>query len=120
MVEHYGHEPAPSQAPAGAAVTTRRDPRQQALEVAAQLGRGFIGLRGVTPDPRLFAYVPLELAAREQVVPIEVTGSLLRLASAKADPDLALVRVNFPQLELELLSAAEPEISAALGRALRR
>jgi Type II secretion system (T2SS), protein E, N-terminal domain len=115
MAENYGHDASPSQP----SVTRHRDPRHEALEIAAHLGRGFVGLRGVTPDPRLFAYVPLELAAREQVVPLEVAGPLLRLASAKADPDLALVRVNFPQLELELLSAAEPEISAALGRALR-
>jgi Type II secretion system (T2SS), protein E, N-terminal domain len=119
MTENYRHDPVPSQAPIPAAVTRRRDPRHEALEIAAHLGRGFVGLRGVTPDPRLFAYLPLELAAREQVVPLEVDGPLLRLASVKADPDLALVRVNFPQLELELLSAAEPEISAALGRALR-
>jgi hypothetical protein len=119
MVENHGQYPPQAHAPGAPAPTNRRDPRHQALEIAAHLGRGFVGLRGVTPDPRLFAYVPLELATREQVVPLEVAGSLLRLACAKADPDLALVRVNFPQLELELLSAAEPEISAALSRALR-
>lgn len=88
----------------------------EALAVALAAGIEFTGLRDFTPDPRLFAYVPATLASRECVVPVILVGDTLKVASARADPDLSLVRSRFPYVTLDIVAAPASEIEAALRR----
>jgi type II secretion system (T2SS) protein E len=92
------------------------DERRLAFALAARSGRRYEGLRGFTPDHRLFLYVPLALAQRERVVPLALAGARLVTASAFLDPDLSLVTQRFPNLQLELLVTPRSEILAALRR----
>ena len=93
--------------------------RDLALEIAISSGRPFTALRGVEPDPKLFLYVPLELAERELVFPLILIGDSLTVASAFLDPDLGLVQWRFPNLQVELAIAPCSEIRDALTRARR-
>ncbi len=95
-------------------------PRHDALELAHRSGRMFVGLRGHVPDPKLFAYIPAELALRERVLPLIFEDGTLRVAVAAAEPDLSLVRVRYPNLELELVCAPADEIQIALDQAVQR
>ncbi len=94
--------------------------RHDALELAHRSGRMFVGLRGHVPDPKLFAYIPAELALRERVLPLIFEDGTLRVAVATAEPDLSLVRVRYPNLELELVCAPADEIQASLDQAVPR
>ncbi len=94
--------------------------RHEALELAHRTGRMFVGLRGHLPDPKLFAYIPAELAVRERVLPLIFEDGTLRVAASTAEPDLSLVRVRYPNLELELVCAPGDEIQAALDQAVQR
>jgi len=99
---------------------TTAEYRHEALQLSFELGRMFVGLRGHQPDPSLFSYVPQDLARREQLLPISLDGSTLRIAGATANPDLSLVRVRYPHLQLELVSAPANEIMTALDLATSR
>jgi hypothetical protein len=92
------------------------DDVRAALELALDYGLAYTGLRAFTPDARLFHYVPITLAAREGVVPVVLVGDTLKVASAGAHPDLAVVEERFPRLTLETLIAPRPEIERALER----
>ncbi len=94
--------------------------RHEALELAHRSGRMFVGLRGHVPDPKLFAYIPAELAVRERVLPLIFEDGTLRVAVSSAEPDLSLVRVRYPNLELELVCAPADEIQASLDQAVQR
>jgi hypothetical protein len=94
--------------------------RRQALELARQLGRMYVGLRGHVADPSLFSYIPPELALREHILPLVLEGSTLRVAVSSAEPDLSLVRVHYPQLQLEYVCAPATEIAVVLDRVLGR
>lgn len=87
-----------------------------ALALAIRSGRSFVGLRRVTPDHRLFLYLPLHLAQRERVVPLSLTDGQLRVASAYLDPDLSSVTERFPSLELDLVVSPRDEVLEALQR----
>lgn len=87
-----------------------------ALALAIRSGRRFVGLRRVTPDHRLFLYLPLHLAQRERVVPLSLTDGQLRVASAYLDPDLSSVTERFPSLELDLVVSPRDEVLEALQR----
>lgn len=89
---------------------------REALALALEHGLEFTALRDFTPDPRLFAYVPASLAAREGVVPIGLEDDTLRVATSRADPDLSLVSSRFPYVALSMVIAPEAEIAAALQR----
>jgi hypothetical protein len=99
---------------------TAGEHRHDALALSFELGRMFVGLRGHEPDPSLFSYVPADVARREQLLPISLEGSNLRIASASANPDLSVVRVRYPHLQLELVSAPADEIAMALDHTLDR
>lgn len=86
-----------------------------ALQLAVRSGLSMVGLRGFTPDEKLFLYVPVSLAQHERVCPLVLVGDSLKLASAYLDPDLSYVRGRFPQLDLELVVASRSEILAALA-----
>jgi MshEN domain len=101
------------------ASTTGGEFRRDALRLSFELGRMFVGLRGHQPDRNLFSYLPIDLAMREQLLPIALEGSTLRIATAAANPDLSLVRVRYPQLQLELVSAPAHEIAVALEQVTR-
>lgn len=90
------------------------DDHRAALLAAARHGLPFTGLRRFEPDPRLFRYVPREVAARERVVPVVLVDAALKVASAHPDPDLSLVRARFPSLALDIVLAPEGEIDVAL------
>lgn len=94
--------------------------RHDALELAHRSGRMFVGLRGHVPDPKLFAYIPAELALRERVLPLIFEDGTLRVAVATSEPDLSLVRVRYPNLELELVCAPADEIRTALDQVVQR
>jgi MshEN domain len=104
----------------GAAAADASSYRQDALELAHRSGRMYVGLRGHVPDPKLFAYIPAELALRERVLPLIFEDGTLRVAVATAEPDLSLVRVRYPNLELELVCAPADEIQIALDQAVQR
>jgi hypothetical protein len=89
---------------------------REALASALGAGMDYTGLRDFVPDPKLFHYLPAALAAREQVVPVILVGDTLKVASAKPDPDLTLVRTRFPYLELAIVLAPITEIEQALTR----
>src|SRR4051794_37972059 len=72
--------------------------RDLALEVSMRSGYPFVALRGVEPDPKLFLYLPLELAEQEVVFPLILVGDTLTVAAAFLDPDLSLVTWRFPNL----------------------
>lgn len=76
-------------------------------------------LRGFTIDPRLMSYVPLELAQREQIVPVVVIGNRLQVASADSKPALDEVRARFPNLAIDVVQADAGEIRAVLDAADR-
>jgi Type II secretion system (T2SS), protein E, N-terminal domain len=87
-----------------------------ALALALRSGRRFFGLRRVTPDHRLFLYLPLHLAQRERVVPLSLAEGQLRVASAYLDPDLGSVTERFPSIELDLVVSPRDEVLEALQR----
>lgn len=89
---------------------------RDALAVALDAGLGYTGLRGFVPDPKLFHYVPAALAARERVVPVVLVGDTLKVASARPDPDLSLVRSRFPYVTVDIVIAPAAEIDQALQR----
>ncbi len=103
-----------------AAVAGAEQYRRQALELARAHGRMFVGLRGHVPDRNLFAYIPVELAVHELVLPLVLDGNTLRVAVASADPDLSVVRARYPHLHLELVCAPADEISTALDQVVSR
>lgn len=88
----------------------------EALALAVDAGLEYTALRDFTPDPRLFAYLPAALAAREHAIPLILVGDTLKVAAARADPDLSLVRSRFPYLALSIVVAPASEIEAALRR----
>ncbi len=88
-----------------------------ALRIAFEAGLPFTGLRDVTPDDRLWRYVPLGFALEHRVVPMRLEGDVLHLAAASPHLDLAPLAARFPGLELALTIAPEHEIHAALARA---
>lgn len=93
------------------------DDAHAALAVALDSGLDYTGLRDFTPDPKLFHYVPPTLAARETVVPVILVGDTLKVASARPDPDLSLVRSRFPYVTVDIVIAPAAEIEQALRRA---
>lgn len=92
------------------------DDHALALALAVRSGRPYRGLRGLCPDHRLFLHVPLHVAQRERVLPLELTSERLLLAAAYLDPDLSSVAERFPSLQLELVVAPRVEVLAALQR----
>lgn len=88
-----------------------------ALRLALESGLPYTGLRGFDVDPRLLRYIPLQHAAKAQVVPVILIGDTLKVASATADPDLAAIRKAFPNLRLDVVIAPAAEIAASLHRA---
>jgi hypothetical protein len=93
------------------------DDAHAAMAVALEAGLGYTGLRDFEPDPKLFHYLPPTLAAREQTVPVILVGDRLKVASARPDPDLSLVRRRFPYLAVDIVIAPAAEIDRALQRA---
>jgi hypothetical protein len=93
------------------------DDAHDALAVALDAGLEYTGLRDFTPDSKLFHYVPATLAARERVVPVVLVGDTLKLASARPNPDISLVRSRFPYLAVDIVIAPGSEIDLALQRA---
>lgn len=91
-----------------------------ALALALETGMEYTGLRGFDPDPKLFHYVPVTLAARERVVPVVLVGDTLKVASARPDPDLSLVRSRFPYVTVDIVLAPVTELHRALDRAAGR
>lgn len=91
--------------------------RDLALEVSMRSGYPFAALRGVEPDPKLFLYLPLELAEQEIVFPLILIGDTLTVAAAFLDPELSLVTWRFPNLRIELVIAPYGELHEALARA---
>jgi hypothetical protein len=92
------------------------DEAHAALAIAMGSGLAYSGLRDFRPDPKLFHYVPPALAARESVVPVILVGDTLKVASARPDPDLSLVRSRFPYLSVDIVIAPAGEIAQALQR----
>jgi hypothetical protein len=88
--------------------------RELAFQLSHASGRPLVGLRGFVPDPKLFLYVPLSLAASERICPLSLRGDRLELASVFLDPDLSYLTERFPNLELELVLAARDDVLAAL------
>ncbi len=86
------------------------------LALALRSGLPFCGLRGFAVDPRLWHYVPTEIARRERVVPVVLVGDVLKVAAPSPDADLARVRRSFPQLEVELHLARPDEVDEVLAR----
>jgi len=93
------------------------DEAHVAMAVALEAGLGYTGLRGFQPDPKLFHYLPPALAAREQAVPVILVGDRLKVACARPDPDLGLVRRRFPYVAVDIVIAPAAEIGRALQRA---
>jgi hypothetical protein len=93
------------------------DDAHAAMAVALEAGLGYTGLRDFQPDPKLFHYLPPSLASREVVVPVILVGDQLKVASARPDPDLSLVRSRFPYLTVDIVIAPAVEIERALARA---
>jgi hypothetical protein len=89
---------------------------REALALALETGLEYTGLRDFVPDPKLFHYVPATLAARERVVPVVLVGDTLKVASARPDPDLSLVRSRFPYVTVDIVLAPSGEINRALDR----
>ncbi len=92
------------------------DERDFALELAGRAGLPFTGLRGLTPDQRLFVYLPLPVAVRERVCPLVLVGDSLKLASAFVDPEVSYVERRFPNLRVDLTVSPRTEILEALNR----
>jgi hypothetical protein len=92
------------------------DEESYALELAAANGLPFTGLRGFSPDPRLFAYLPLPIAMRERLCPLIMIGDSLKVASAYVDPDLSYASRRFPSMQIDLTLAPRGEILEALNR----
>jgi hypothetical protein len=88
--------------------------RDLALELARASSLTYCGLRGFSPDPRLFLYLPLHVALRERLCPLVLVGDSMKLATAFVDPDLTYLTRRFPKLELELVVATRGEILGAL------
>ena len=88
-----------------------------ALRIAIEAGLPYTGLRDLTPDDRLWRYVPLGYALEHQVVPMRLDGDVLHVAAATPHPDLSPLAARFPKLQLALNIAPEHEIHAALARA---
>ena len=91
-----------------------------ALELALASQRPFCGLRGFSPDPRLFLYLPVHVALRERLCPLVMIGDSMKLATAFIDPDLTYLTERFPKLELELVVATRGDILGALEYVARR
>ena len=88
------------------------------LELALRHGLRYSGLRGVQVDPRLLAYVPLDICERETVLPLSVDEEALEIASASPEPDLQLVAEHVPGVRIELVIAPVEHI-VELCRELR-
>ena len=93
--------------------------RDFCLELSLRTGKSYVGLRGFSPDERLFLYLPLQLAVTERVCPLVIVGDSLKVASAYLDPDLSTVERRFPHLEIELVLSPRSEILAALQKVQR-
>lgn len=91
-----------------------------ALRIALEAGLPYTGLRDVTPDERLWRYVPLGYALEHKVVPMRLDDDVLQIAAATPHPDLSPLAERFPKLQLALNIAPEHEIHAALARAQAR
>lgn len=92
------------------------DTTTAALETALRHGLPYTGLRGFTPDPRLFHYVPLAYAVQQRIVPMVLVGDTLKLASAVPTPDLSLLTRRFPYVGVDIVIAPGPEIDQVLER----
>lgn len=92
------------------------DEHALALSLASRSGLTFVGLRAFVPDHRLFLYVPLHIAQRERIIPLEHDDETLTLASAYLDPDLDFLQHRFPSLALQLVISPRREIMQALQR----
>jgi len=92
------------------------DDHALALALSLRSGRPFRGLRDVSPDHRLFFYLPLHVAQRERVCPLRLDDGRLTVASAYLDPDLSPVRERFPSFELDLVVSPRAEVLEALRR----
>lgn len=90
--------------------------RNLALEISLTSGHPFVSLRGFKPDPRMLSYVALDLAERELVVPLDIEGETLRVASVFMDTDLSELEERFPNLDVEILVAPYEEVAMALDR----
>jgi hypothetical protein len=90
------------------------DDRRLALSLAMRSGRRFEGLRGIELDPRLFLYLPLQVAVRERLVPIVLVGDTLVVASTFLDPDLGYLSGRFPNLNVDLVVSPRREVLEAL------
>lgn len=86
-----------------------------ALELALQSGLPYQGLRGSKPDPNLLLYLPAALARSGDVVPLSLNDSVLELACATPDPDLAALRTRFPRLAIELCVSPVSDIRDVLA-----
>lgn len=95
------------------------DSSRTALDVALSNGLPYTGLRDFEPDLRLFHYVPITFALSHHVVPMLIVGDTLKIASARPDTDLSLIRKRFPALTVDIVIAPEPEIARVLDRAQR-
>jgi hypothetical protein len=92
------------------------DDRRLALSLAFRSGCRFEGLAGLDPDPRLFLYLPLSVAIRERLVPLELRDDTIAVASAFLDPDLGYLTGRFPSLGVDLVVSPRNEILEALER----
>ena len=92
------------------------DERNLALSLSLHSGRPFRGLRRFEPDHRLFLYVPIHVAQRERVVPLELVDDTLTIASAYLDPELGFLASRFPGLRVRLVVSPRREIMEALQR----
>jgi len=88
--------------------------RDEALELALRTGLSYTGLRGFEPDPKLFRYVPQDLARSQRIVPLVLVGDTLKVASADPDPDISVVTRRFPYLTVDIVLASRAEIDAVL------
>ena len=90
------------------------DDQRLALSLACHSGIAYQGLRGFSPDARLFLYVPLAVALERRIVPLLLVGDTLTLATEHVDVDLAFLHERFPNLELALVISPRREILEAL------
>jgi hypothetical protein len=111
-------ETQPPASPHGRTETPNVGPEatREALALSLSTGLPYTGLREFTPDPKLFRYVPLGLAADQQIVPIVLVGDTLKLASASPHPDLSLLHSRFPYLTVDIVLAPGSEIDRVLQR----
>jgi Type II secretion system (T2SS), protein E, N-terminal domain len=92
------------------------DDRALALALAFRSGFPYRGLRHFAPDHRLFLYLPVHVAQRERVCPLELDDGELLVASAYLDPDLTHVTERFPGVSISLAVSPRSEVLEALQR----